>query len=618
MWGTTSSASLFPLLSSSTAAAREAAAAAAAAAAAVAVASTAVAEHPKNAVVARRSSGRYHRGGATSISASAGGLGEGLALGIGLRATATARNLEQTPSVTPPPSSSHPPQSRDEVVEELAPSPSSSSSSASERRMILMIGSGVGVVAAIMVGVAACLMRRVIGQRRKNTPPVTPLGATWNEPWSPQSRCDFPRDYAFSARRGVGVGGGGSGGTSVSADVSSAGGAVGSDRGSSTPSTPPPLKSSSSAFVSCECCVSACSGPEGSPFDQCARAASSCRGTRHRTASPAPSGSTGSAGSAVSAVKQPRSLLGPGIEETDAVVDPFISPSTLPLPAPRTRLRQVLPPSLSTGWPDEGEGEGEEEERKASAFVDGDWGLGGGVTRQGPAAAVMVVEAEAVVSPLAPDVAAAGTAATAASKGAATFTAPTFSGYTDNAPPTLISGPGGVSADDANDADHGRTNVTSSCERDHASAGTVGELPRVGIGEEEEEGSDSSEGGDNDGDPASGVGVAQAVLDAAETLALRFSIPGLSEAAGLMTVLVERTADTRSTAYTGAGGAVVTLTTTTAAQSKLQWCKSALAMLERAGDVLGQVSWVKRSGLVLFYRVGGPAVELALRLEPIR
>eukprot|EP00904_Undaria_pinnatifida_P001156 jgi/Undpi1/11040/HiC_scaffold_30.g13340.m1 len=495
VWGTTSSASLFPLLSSSTAAAREAAAAAAAAAAAVAVASTAVAEHPKNAVVARRSSGRYHRGGATSISASAGGLGEG---------------------------------------------------------------------------------------------------------------------------RGVGVGGGGSGGTSVSADVSSAGGAVGSDRGSSTPSTPPPLKSSSSAFVSCECCVSACSGPEGSPFDQCARAASSCRGTRHRTASPAPSGSTGSAGSAVSAVKQPRSLLGPGIEETDAVVDPFISPSTLPLPAPRTRLRQVLPPSLSTGWPDEGEGEGEEEERKASAFVDGDWGLGGGVTRQGPAAAVMVVEAEAVVSPLAPDVAAAGTAATAASKGAATFTAPTFSGYTDNAPPTLISGPGGVSADDANDADHGRTNVTSSCERDHASAGTVGELPRVGIGEEEEEGSDSSEGGDNDGDPASGVGVAQAVLDAAETLALRFSIPGLSEAAGLMTVLVERTADTRSTAYTGAGGAVVTLTTTTAAQSKLQWCKSALAMLERAGDVLGQVSWVKRSGLVLFYRVGGPAVELALRLEPIR
>lgn len=150
----------------------------------------------------------------------------------------------------------------------------------------------------------------------------------------------------------------------------------------------------------------------------------------------------------------------------------------------------------------------------------------------------------------------------------------------------------GASPDDADD---GPPNSTScrGCD-DHASAETVGEPPWVGIGEEE--GSGGSDRGGN-GDPYSGAGLERAMLDAAEMLALRFSIPGLSEAAGLITVLVERTVDTPNSSSSSsgsisssmAGGTAVTVRTTMASQSKLQWCRSVLEMLKRAGDVLGQV-----------------------------
>lgn len=114
------------------------------------------------------------------------------------------------------------------------------------------------------------------------------------------------------------------------------------------------------------------------------------------------------------------------------------------------------------------------------------------------------------------------------------------------------------------------------------SAGTHSEYPtadkyagRVGSGREKAVGV-SDEGGDKGSGGAMRLGVVQAVMGAAQEVAQRSAVPGVSEAATLVVVLVKLASDT--------------MNNPAAVESRERWCRSILLMLERAAEVLGKVS----------------------------
>lgn len=71
------------------------------------------------------------------------------------------------------------------------------------------------------------------------------------------------------------------------------------------------------------------------------------------------------------------------------------------------------------------------------------------------------------------------------------------------------------------------------------------------------------------------VNMIQAVMDAAETLAEHSIVPGISEAAALVGVLVRLATDHRSNPVS--------------VEKRVRWCRSIVAMLERAAELLGKV-----------------------------
>lgn len=74
---------------------------------------------------------------------------------------------------------------------------------------------------------------------------------------------------------------------------------------------------------------------------------------------------------------------------------------------------------------------------------------------------------------------------------------------------------------------------------------------------------------------ASSIGVVKAVTDAATDLARECSIPGISEAAALVSILVQLVSDHRGS--------------TRMVESNLRWCLTVVVMLKRAAKVLRQV-----------------------------